>query len=1057
LRIKIVLLFVFLSFQSNAQLPDISFENLSEKEGLSDKKVYCFLRDKQGYLWIGTENGLNRYDGYSFKVFLHTEGDTNSLSNNVVHNLTQDSAGFIWVGTDGGGLDCYDPKTEHFRSYRNTPNDKNSISGNRISSVFIDKQNNLWVCGGLAGLQLFNRKTQAFENYSSVIVKNDLEFNSSSNLISQMLEDDEGTLWIATHNGLAKFDRTNHQFQFYYNNTKPENYGRDNVHICMFMDSEKNIWLGNWGGGLMKFNKLNGTFEMYKYNTSVPENGTINIVTSISQKSPNELWIATLDSGFGTFNMNTKKFLFFPYKEGYMNSIPSNSINTLYKDYTGTLWIGTNNGISKIDPMTQRFAHTIIKSNTTLDNKAFHVSVAIDIPERNELLLGTTWGDGLYIYDERKHQSIVHRFPGNYTYYNISAIKRDESGTIWVGSQNGLFQFDIISNQFITLPTPLNTTDLKNDVISTIIQDRAHNLWFATGGDGIYQYILSSKEIKHFTHSENNENSLISNETSVIAEDNNGNLFIGTSNDGISVYNIASNTFTNYRFDANNPNSISRNEITGIVVHNKGKEFIGTWGNGLNEYLPEGKGNNKFKRYFIKDGLPSDKIWNMTKDNNGNIWIATSKGLSKLNPDSMSFKNYDIRDGLKMNYLQFGLNTLSNGDIIIGDYGGFTRFNPVNLTNNPFVPDVVINSFKVFDKDIISSGNVNFTRRVDLSYKQNFFSVEFAALNLTNPEKNQYAYKLEGFDKDWNYCGTRRFASYTNLDGGDYILMIKAANNDGVWNDKPLSITIHVLPPFWKTWWFYLLSAIIISVIIYLIYKIRINQIRKEEAIKTEFNKKIAEIEMVALRAQMNPHFIFNCLNSINRYIVKSDQVTASNYLTKFAKLIRLILDNSRHSKVALENELNALKLYIEMEAMRFDNKFSYAVNVSDDLDSDSISIPPMILQPYVENAIWHGLMHKTDSGVLSVNISKENDYLKCIIEDNGVGRERAMELKSKNSLKEKSLGIKVTNDRISIFNQLNKNKAFVAIDDLKDKHGNAIGTRVTLMIPLDESGISDE
>jgi LytS/YehU family sensor histidine kinase len=314
----------------------------------------------------------------------------------------------------------------------------------------------------------------------------------------------------------------------------------------------------------------------------------------------------------------------------------------------------------------------------------------------------------------------------------------------------------------------------------------------------------------------------------------------------------------------------------------------------------------------------------------------------------------------------------------------------------------------------------------------------------------QYAYKMDGIDRDWIYSD-RRYLSYSGIPPGKYLLHIKAINGTGVMSNE-ISLRIIIHPPFWKTWWFIATCIVAGIALIVVVFRYRVTQIKREERLKTDFNKKMAEVEMKALRAQMNPHFLFNCLNSINRYIVINDTVKASSYLTKFSKLIRLILDNSSSDTTTLDSEITLLKLYIEMESMRFDGKFTFSIDIDTTLRVDTVIIPTMIIQPYVENAIWHGLLNKGDSGQLMLKfIDKGLHELEVIIEDNGVGREKAKELKRKNSLKNKSFGMQITNDRIKVLNQLYDAAAHVKIKDLINKDGTPAGTRVILHIPYDK------
>jgi LytS/YehU family sensor histidine kinase len=307
-------------------------------------------------------------------------------------------------------------------------------------------------------------------------------------------------------------------------------------------------------------------------------------------------------------------------------------------------------------------------------------------------------------------------------------------------------------------------------------------------------------------------------------------------------------------------------------------------------------------------------------------------------------------------------------------------------------------------------------------------------------------------DKEWVQAGTRRFAAYTNIPGGNYTFRVKAANNEGAWSDQIAAIQIHISTPWWRTWWFFVLLAGALGGAFWFFYKWRIREFRKQEQLKIQFERKLADVKMNALRAQINPHFIFNCLNSIDYYIIKNESQKASEYLNQFSRLIRLILQNSSANFVPLKDELEALQLYMQMESMRFNHRFDYEVKIEKNLDTENLEIPPMLLQPYVENAIWHGLMPKTEKGAIQVAITRENGYLHCAIEDNGIGREKAELFKASNhSTKKRSMGMAITQNRIELLNQQLGANTTVNIIDLKDEYNKAIGTRVELNIPINE------
>lgn len=338
-----------------------------------------------------------------------------------------------------------------------------------------------------------------------------------------------------------------------------------------------------------------------------------------------------------------------------------------------------------------------------------------------------------------------------------------------------------------------------------------------------------------------------------------------------------------------------------------------------------------------------------------------------------------------------------------------------------------------------------------LAYWQNFFSFNFSAQAYSLGKETQFRYRLQGFD-DWVETYDRNYANYTNVPGGKYVFQLQAANNEGVWNSQVLSVPVVIATAWWTTWWFYVLLGITVLGLSGWLYKRRIGQVKQREYVRSEFDKKLANVEMSALRAQMNPHFLFNSLNSIDSYIIKNESKKASEYLNNFARLIRLILQNSRSNYISLKDELETLELYLQMEALRFKGKFGYELDVPAGLDTSSIDIPPMLIQPYVENAIWHGLMHQQDvtGGKVKVSIREKEGMLLCIVEDNGIGRKKAMELKQKRSgISRRSMGMIITQDRMEIINKLYDTQTAVQVTDLEDESGRAAGTRVVLTIPV--------
>ncbi len=385
----------------------------------------------------------------------------------------------------------------------------------------------------------------------------------------------------------------------------------------------------------------------------------------------------------------------------------------------------------------------------------------------------------------------------------------------------------------------------------------------------------------------------------------------------------------------------------------------------------------------------------------------------------------------------------------IGSLRKYTRWHLDSVLASARRPKLYLNSIRIFDVEYNDTSDLDKARTIELPNDKNTVTFGFTALDYNAPEAIRYMYKMDGINSTWLTGDDLRTVTFSRLAPGTYVLHVKASNGLGLQADHEIEVHIIIKPPFWRTWWFITLCIVAGIALIVFIFRYRIATIRKDEDTKTKFNKMMAEVEMKALRAQMNPHFLFNCLNSINRYIVVNDTIKASGYLTKFSKLIRLILDNSANDVTTLENEMTLIRLYIEMEFMRFDGKFTYSIDIDPTLAPASITIPSMIIQPYIENAIWHGLLSKGENGHLLVSIAAKGPaQLEVVIEDNGIGRKKAQELKSKSTLKQKSYGMQITGDRIKAMNHLYDSGAAVAIEDLHSDNNEAKGTRVILKIP---------
>ena len=1048
-------LLLFFSFFTNAQnynfrFDKITSENIKIEKGLSVNSVYCMLQDKTGYMWFGTWDGLNKFDGYKFTVYKanYLEKD-DQLSNQTVRALCEDKEGNLWIGTEEG-LNKFQKKQQVFTRYNYNIKEKSSISNDTILSILEDSNGNIWV-GTQNGLNLFNKQDGTFIKYFSDSANNN---SISNNKIFSIYEDKNSNIWFATEKGLNKYNLLNKKFiQYFHNQLNINSLCSDTISsVCQ--DKDGFIWVGT-ENGINKINTETGFISRYQSNKKNNNSLSSNHISTIFYDRKNILWIGTKDHGFITFDIKTNTFTNFLNNPNDENSLSNNNVASIYEDRSGIIWIATEKGLNKIDRNSYKFIHYqhIEKNPNSLSN---NIVWAFNEDKNENIWIGTSEGINLFekktgkftLYQNSKKDK--NSISGN----NIRAIINDKDGNGWVGT------FDSGVDKFVKTQTGSyekinfntnsgNKNSLPNNTVWCLKEDKKGNIWIGTN-NGLCKYDKTNNEIKIFKHNSYNPFSISNNIINVIYEDKSGVIWIGTYK-GLNRYDNKTDKFLTYKHIPKNKQSLSSNRIFGILEDSQGTLWIGTMDGGLNSF---NRKTGLFKHYTEKDGLANNMVYCILEDDAGNLWMTTNNGISKFKIKTETFVNYDIKDGVQSS--EFNQNAAlktKNGFFYLGGMNGFNAFDPLKISQNNSIPPIVITCFKKFN--IVQEIEINNNDTLLLSYKDNFFSFEFSSLDYSNPVKNSFAYKLENFDKNWIFCDAdRRFAEYTKISPGKYIFRVKGTNSDGVWNKKGVSVVIIISPPWWATWSFKIFSTLFLIFFIWFTIRKRFKQIRKKHEIEKkvlEIEKQLFDLEQKSLRLQMNPHFIFNSLNSIQSFIINNDSDKAILYLAKFAQLMRLILSNSSEAFVAVKDELKALTYYMDIENLRFGNKFEYLIKIDTEIDDDFVGIPPMIIQPYVENAILHGIIHKKGRGKISINLSVQDNSLMCSIEDDGVGREKAAEMKAHSGLKHKSKGMIITKERLEILNKQINGRISVNVIDLKNNEGLPSGTRVEIIIPFKE------
>ena len=881
----------------HAQTPNLKFERLSIVQGLSHSTVNCILQDRKGFMWFGTFDGLNRYDGHSFAVYKHHPEDSKSLGSNVIWSIYEDRSGGFWVGTDHGGLSKFDHATETFTRFQHDPADSNSLSSNRIRSIYEDRASRLWIAtpdGGLNKLQIENSKGQKAITFTRYQHDPHNPNSLSDNTIWRIYEDEKekDVLWIGTNKGLNKLvlspangginsaeglNQTKGTFTHYQHDpANPNSLSHDFV-MSISADHEGTLWVGTNGGGLNKLDRQTETFTRYRHDADDPASLGGDLVYSIHADSHDDgtLWIGIWGGGLNKLqieNRNGQKattFTRYQHDPANPNSLSGNYVLPIYEDRLGALWIGTNGGgVNRLDREKEDFA--------------------------------------LYQHDPDNPNSISDN--------GVSAIYEDRAGMLWIGTQtDGLNRLNRKTDAVTHYQhDPKNPRSLSGNIILAICEDRAvpqNGIWIGTFGRGLNRLVLSEAEgfdrekenFARYEHDPANPNSLSDNTVMVICESrsggSNGAIWVGTAN-GLNRLDRNTGIFTRYKHEPENPNSLSDNYIVALYESRKNESgttlwvgtnrgglnklvlegphhekvtvtryqhqpdnpnslssnrafsihedrsvpqggiWIGTWGGGLNRFDPK---QEKFRRYRESDGLPNDVVYGILEDDLGNLWLSTNNGLSRFDPATETFRNYDIPDGLQGDEYNSGAfhRSALSGEMFFGGINGLNVFHPDHVKDNNFVPPVTITSLTRYNKNdaegkpIFEKG-ISEKSEIALSYRDNILTFTFAALSYRNAFKNQYAYQPEGFNENWIALGTKHDVTFTNLDPGTYTLRVKGSNNDGVWNEEGASLKITIAPPWWKTWWAYALYVLLFTSLVYVARRYELNRINLKNRLRNE-------------------------------------------------------------------------------------------------------------------------------------------------------------------------------------------------------------------------------
>ena len=862
-----------------AQAPTLKFKHITNEQGLSNTTIETIFQDKRGFIWFGTRDGLNRYDGYQIIVYRNNAKDSNSISDNYIQSIYEDREQHLWVGTING-LNRFNAAANNFTRFMHDPSNAKTISNNQISCITEDKKGNLWISTLGGGINLYNARENFFTHFKNEPEKTN---SLSSDNVNYLYLDTQDNFWIATKNGLNIFYPENGSFELYKNLNS--NDKTNNAVNIIKEDHKGNLWLGREDNGVIVFNHKENSFIPYRHQEKDPASLSNNLVRSILVDKAGSVWIGSVNGGLELFNETTNSFFHYQNEPDNIFSLSQRTVSALFQDNQGNLWAGTHRGgVNLYMPNTEKF--TLYRQQLQPNSLSYNNVKAFFEDSKGNLWIGTD-GGGLNLFDRKKN--IFHHY--KYDPYNpttigsneVLGITEDSDGNLWVGTWGGgLSLFNRKSESFTRfINNPADSHSISSNFIQKIFEDSKKNVWVATYYGGLNLLDKKTKQFTRIINAPDNKSKLYGNNIVSIGEDKDGNIWTGTDDGGLNCFDGITKSFTHY-FN----NEEKKPDLRIIFIDSKRRLWIGQTGLYLFDAVKK-----SFSIYTDKGGLNTEFIKGIAEDGQGNFWVSTSNGITKFNPADFSFKKYNTADGLQgLEYEANAYLKTQDGQIFFGGVNGFNSFYPKNILANTFVPPVYITDFQVFNKKIIPGENnsplqndISFTDKIELSYKQSTFSFGFSGLNYTASENNQFAYKLEGWDKDWNYTGNERKATYINVSPGKYTFRVKASNNDGVWNEQGRAVIIIITPPFWDTWWFRLMVFLLITAGITKLYKLK----RKQEQQKMEEIKR-EEMHQVQLQFFTNiSHEFRTPLSLILGPVEKLQQEDSRSEFNHYYKVIQ--------------------------------------------------------------------------------------------------------------------------------------------------------------------------
>lgn len=1012
--LKAYILFLSFLFSGQVFAQQLSFRHLNIDDGLSQNAVFSIIKDSQGFMWFGTKDGLNRYDGRNFVIYQHNPFDSTTISDAYVSKLLEDSRERIWTGSLTGDINIFQREAELFCKVPIENEHGEQVVTNEITDIIEGPDGDIWVATKGNGLIKIIVDDSRGCNYNFKHFLHDPADTQSlnSNRVGNLFFDEYQTFWIGTEEGLNQFHAESETFSRTTFETRhpdaPTTSGEHKI-TAMLLSSNGDFWIG-MQSGLVNFNRESGAYTFYPNRYEVFEYGW-GSVHKIVEDHNGHFWLGSV-AGLMRFDPSTAQFSYYQNDPLNPQSLSYNIISSLFIDNTGILWIGTSGlGINILDFKANRFPTLTRTPDPASRITGFSIR---SILEDNS---GDVWisADVLYRWDRETgelksfeaNSNMIDNFGNTDAYSMIQAA----DGSLWVASEQGLFRHDPVTNQTRKYTYSEDDRDgLLTQAVNAVFQARDGTIWIANHNHFSRMTDEQAGTFQHFRFQPSELSIGIA--RPVIFQDLYGFFWIGTAN-GLFRFDAETETFSTFQNSPDQPNSLSNNHIKSIIedpVQPETYLWIGTSG-GLNKFNYRA---GEFKHYNVQDGLPNEVIYGILPDQQGNLWLSSNRGLSRFNPESETFRNYDVLDGLQSNEFNTGAYFKSkSGELFFGGIQGLNYFYPEEIRDNPYQPRIVLTGLKTNDKEIsfksspdLLDAAVSMAEEVTLSYEDDVITFSFAALDYASPEKNQYAYKLDGYNDDWISSGNLGSATYTNLPSGEYTFRVKGSNNDGVWNEDGLALAVIVSPPFWRTTWAYFIYGLLFLIGFYSLRRYELNRFNlknqlKLERVQTESLRKLDHLKSDFF-ANISHEFrtpltlIIGHIDNVLEEDINTGTKQKLNLATKNANrllsLINQLLDLSKleAGKMTIETSASNIVPFLKSLLYSFESlAASRNISLNFLASTTPITVPfdADKLERVFFNLISNAIKFTEPGGTVTMSAEITDNNRSCItVEDTGIG-----------------------------------------------------------------------